>query len=255
MKKHLLFLFAALLPLLASAKVEIEGIWYNLNAEAKTAEVTWPDGTEYSGDVTIPSIITYGGVEYRVTEIGYSAFFLCTSLTSVTLPESVMSIGECAFDNCDNLTTITIPENMQLTNIGDYSFRNCFALIAITIPKSVVDIGESAFESCSSLTSITFHENSKLNSIGNEAFISCKNLTSITIPKSVTSIGRYAFSHCSSLTSIIVDESNMVYDSRNNCNAIIEKSSNALIQGCSATIIPEDVTSIASCALSPSLKA
>ena len=107
---------------------------------------------------------------------------------------------------------------------------------------SVTSIGYSAFGSCISLTSVTIPEG--VTSIGNEAFAVCISLTSVTIPEGVTSIGNYAFQSCSGLTSIVVDDNNPVYDSRNNCNAIIETASNALIQGCSSTIIPESVTSI-----------
>ena len=87
MKKHLLLLFAALLPMLASAqtKVEIDGIWYNLNAETREAEVTFKGDRynsydEYSGSITIPATVTYGGVAYSVTSIGNYAFDLCQNL-------------------------------------------------------------------------------------------------------------------------------------------------------------------------------
>ena len=84
MKKHLLFIFAALLPLVASAeKVEIDGIWYNLITEAKTAEVTSSGGTQYSGSITIPATVTYDGGAYSVTSIGDGAFWDCSSLTAV----------------------------------------------------------------------------------------------------------------------------------------------------------------------------
>ena len=103
MKKHLLLLFAALLPLQASAQaVEIDGIWYNLNAETSEAEVA--SGTKYSGDITIPTIVTYDGVAYSVTSIGKGAFSRCTSLTAINIPEGVKSIGRRAFDGCSSLT-------------------------------------------------------------------------------------------------------------------------------------------------------
>ena len=100
MKKHLLFVFATLLPLLASAeKVEIEGIWYDL-ASNKTAEVTGSDDAEYSGSITIPATVTYDGVEYNVTSIGSSAFEDCGGLTSITIPERVTEIRNNAFAYC-----------------------------------------------------------------------------------------------------------------------------------------------------------
>ena len=112
MKKHLLILFAALLPLVASAqtKVEIDGIWYNLIAEAKTAEVTFESYGEYSGSITIPATVTYDGVAYSVTSIGEGAFRECFGLHSITISESVTNIGREAFYGCCFLTSITIPK-------------------------------------------------------------------------------------------------------------------------------------------------
>ena len=123
MKKHLLFLFAALLPLLASAqtKVEIEGIWYNLDADAKQAEVTYQGDSyesyddKYSGSIILPATVTYEGVDFSVTSIGNAAFYECFALTAITIPESVTSIGESAFFECVALTAITLPEGV--TNI------------------------------------------------------------------------------------------------------------------------------------------
>jgi hypothetical protein len=106
----------------------------------------------------------------------------------------------------------------------------------------VTSIGELAFYECSTLTSITIP--SGVTSIGDRAFKDCKSLTSITIPSSVTCIGEWAFAHCDSLTQIQVVPDNPVYDSRDNCNAIIETKSNTLIAGCASTIIPSSVTSI-----------
>ena len=135
-----------------------------------------------------------------------------------------------------------------LTSIGQDAFRNCSGLTSITIPNSVTSIGSYAFLYCSGLTSITIPNS--VTSIGSSAFSECSGLTSITIPDGVTSIGSSAFSGCRSLTSITVENENTAYDSRDNCNAIIKKATNTLIQGCQNTIIPNSVTSIGSSAFS-----
>jgi hypothetical protein len=130
----------------------------------------------------------------------------------------------------------------QVTIIGESSFVNCHGLTSVVIPSSVTSIEYLAFSDCSDLTSIDIPFS--VTSIGNRAFSWCSGLTSVTIPNSVTSIGAGAFAGCSSLTSIVVESDNSVYDSRNNCNAIIETASNTLIAGCSNTNIPSSVTNI-----------
>ena len=138
-----------------------------------------------------------------VTTIGDRAFYDCTSLTSVTIPDSVTTIGNLAFYDCTSLTSITIPDSV--TTIGYTAFSNCTSLTSVTIPDSVTTIGESAFSSCTSLTSITIPDS--VTTIGSSAFSSCTSLTSITIPDSVTAIGDRAFYDCSSLTSVTIPDS------------------------------------------------
>ena len=172
---------------------------------------------KYKGDIVIPSQTAIDGKVYNVTKVGNKAFYDCTGLTSVTIPNSVTSIGNYAFYYCSVLTSITIPNSV--TSIGNYAFCGCYGLTGVTIPNSVTSIGERVFSGCS-------------------------GLTSVTIPNSVTSIGGFAFYYCSGLTSIVVESGNTVYDSRNNCNAIIETSTNTLITGCKNTVIPNTVTGI-----------
>ena len=145
--------------------------------------------------------------------------------------------------------SVTIPENVtyngttySVTSIGYSAFADCSGLTSVTIPNSVTSIGNNAFYGCSALTSITIPNS--VTSIGDGAFAGCSNLTSVTIGNSVTSIGDYAFSGCSGLTSIVVEEGNSIYDSRENCNAIIETNSNTLVAGCKNTTIPNSITSI-----------
>ena len=130
----------------------------------------------------------------------------------------------------------------QVTSIGYCAFLYCFGLTTVVIPNSVTSIGKESFNGCSGLTSVEIP--SSVTSIGGMAFSNCIGLTSIEIPSSVASIGNSAFDGCSGLTSIVVESGNVVYDSRNNCNAIIEKASNTLIAGCKNTKIPSSVTSI-----------
>lgn len=185
-----------------------------------------------------------------VKSIGGYAFYGCKSLTSIHIPESVISIGNNSFLNCDNLTKISVdPMNKKYDSRDDCnavieSNRNNLLIgcSSTIIPESVTSIGNGAFESCDNLTGIRIPES--VTSIGDRAFESCDNLTSIRIPKSVTSIGYSAFENCYNLTSISVDPLNTTYDSRGNCNAVIESDTDILLFGCSTTTIPESISSI-----------
>ena len=177
--------------------------------------------------------------EDNVTTIDDSAFFQCDGLTSIKIPKGVTAIGNRAFSGCTILTDVNIPRGV--TSIGLQAFGFCTNLTNIVIPNSVTSIGVNAFIGCSNLTSINIP--SSVTTIGNGAFSGC-NFTSINIPSSVTSIGTGVFTGCNSLENITVSRNNTVYDSRNNCNAIIETVSNTLINGCNNTIIPDSITTI-----------
>ncbi len=181
-----------------------------------------------------------------VTDIGMYAFDSCLSLTSVVIPNSVTSIGGGAFARCSGLTSVVIPNSV--TSIGSSTFEGCSGLTSVEIPNSVTSIGDWAFYGCSGLTSVEIPNS--VTSIGSAAFSWCSGFTSVVIPNSVTSIGDGALAGCSGLLSIVVDDENSYYDSREGCNAIIEKLSNTLILGCQSTIIPNSVTSIGSSAFS-----
>lgn len=180
-------------------------------------------------------VLTFDGNVTHIPDIA----FLGKSLTSISLPESVTAIGQSAFAS-NNLTSINIPQGV--TTIEQNTFNNCKNLTSIVFPNNLVSIGDGAFGGCSSITSIVFPEN--LASLGKGAFDGCKGLTSVTIPQSVVNIGPYPFGDNPNLESIVVDASNPVYDSRENCNAIIETYNNVLIQACKNTVIPDSVVSI-----------
>lgn len=255
-----------------------------------------------------------------VKTIGNNAFYSCSGLTSAVIYDGVISLGNFVFAYCSNLSSITIPNSVE--SIGSYAFQNtpwlnsqsegivyvgkvaymykgympsntsvvlkegtttlqsntferCSGLTSITIPSSLTNIGSNAFKDCTGLATIIVdgansrydsRENcnaiietsnnsliagckntvipNSVTSIGNNAFYNCSGLTSLTIPGGVTSIGSGAFNNCNGLVSIVVEAGNSKYDSRENCNAIIESSTNSLLVGCKNTVIPNSVTSI-----------
>lgn len=196
-----------------------------------------------------------------VTIINQSAFENCTNLTGVSLGNSVSSIGSYAFRNCKKLKSILIPNSVNdlgtgvfwdcselesvelpdaLGSINSFIFYECANLKSVNMPGSVTGIGACSFYGCSSLKSITFPNT--LKGLSNQAFAGCASLKSIFIPSSVTGIySGTVFAGCKSLESIVVDENNAYYDSRNNCNAIIETRTHKLMTGCKNTIIPDTV--------------
>jgi len=160
-----------------------------------------------------------------------SALDECSNLTSVTIPDGVISIGKYAFDDCFGLTGITIPDSV--TGIGEYAFYGS-GLTIVTIPDSVESIDSNAFKNCSKLTSVTFRNS--VTSIGGSVFYGCSKLTSVTLPDKLTSIEEYTFEDCSSLKKITIPDSvtkigdNAFY----NCSSL------------TSVIIPGSVTSIGS---------
>lgn len=152
----------------------------------------------------------------------------------------LISVSTYDFYSCKKLRSIVLPS--QITSIGTSAFFGCVNLQEIVIPDAVKTISDYAFNGCSRLRSVTFPEG--LTTIGENAFSSCNSLQGIAIPSTVKSIALSAFWSCSSLTSITVDPANTVYDSREDCNAIIKTSTNTLQLGTVTTVIPETVTTI-----------
>lgn len=202
MKKQLLLLVMILLPMVVSAyDIKIDGIYYNLIQKANIVEVTSGDNL-YLGDVIIPDHIKYNEVDYPVASIGKEAFYYCTDLTSVFIPNSITTIGVQAFDHCTSLSSLNLP--ISLTSIGSGAFNACVGLNSIEIPNSVTAIGYSAFNACKGLTSVVLPNS--ISSIEDYTFCGCSNLCSIDIPSSVTSLGQKAFQGCASLTSITIPD-------------------------------------------------
>ncbi len=204
-----------------------------------TVEIYYNKSTSIRGAIEIPSQVSNGGITYTVTEIGNSAFYNCSGLTSVTIPDSVTSIGTSAFSGCSGLTRITIGNSV--TSIGSSAFSGCRALteinfnatnmnnlsygnrvfsyagqngtgITVNIGANVTRIPAYLFYPYSSsyvpnIVTVNFADNSQCESIGNYAFGYCDGFTEITIPASVTSIGSSAFYNCSGLTEITIPES------------------------------------------------
>ena len=175
-----------------------------------------------------------------VSTIKTSTFAGCTGLTSIKIPRSVTIIEADAFGNCTGLNSVDMSSGVRSIKRG--AFRNCSGLISIILPYGLTSLEKDVFSRCSGLTSIVLPNS--VTSIGAAAFLGCTGLTSISIPRNVRTIGGSAFGACSNLASIRVDPQNAVYDSRSNCNAIIETSMNCMILGCQNTKIPNGVLSI-----------
>jgi hypothetical protein len=208
-------------------RIPIGNLYYNLDATNHTAAVTYMSKNDATGKynegwnistASIPSYITFNGINYSVTAIGSFAFDNCTKLTSVTIPISVTSIGLSAFSGCTSLTNVNISDSV--TSIGNGAFYNCSSLTCINLPNSITNIKYQAFYGCASLSSIVIPDNvteleasifyncssltsanipNGITSIPSKTFYNCRNLTNITIPNSVTSIGESAFYGCSNL--------------------------------------------------------
>ena len=209
MKKLLLLKLLALVACLSSAlsataySFKSGGIYYNITSSTnKTVEVTYSGNSsstpDYTGALTIPSTVTYGGVTFTVTAIGEEAFanyesaYQMSQITSISLPNTIISIGNSAFQR-NGITAITLPSSLQ--TIGEYAFYRCISLKSISIPNSVTSLGTGAFSNCWGLQTINL--GSGITSIPAYCFNACDEaLTSVTIPNQVYEIGDYAFYNC-----------------------------------------------------------
>ena len=207
----------------------VNGIYYNKTG-SNTAQVTFKDENydSYSGSVSIPSSVSYGGTSYSVTAIGQQAFRGTSStshLTAVTIPNSVKTINDLAFWMQYNLGNVTIPSSV--TTIGNYAFCWCSNMTSVTIPNSVTSLGGSAFAQCKKLTSVTI--GTGLTKLEDETFYLCEKLTSITVPNNIKTIGNNVFQNCNTLKTVVLGTGITSIGKQvfNNCSALTALTSNA----------------------------
>ena len=210
-------------------------------------------GRDYWGDVTEGNLsvldlseakIVKGGDYYYNNNnsytsndnIGRYAFYGCSRLTSLNLPDGITSIGGGAFDGCSGLTSLNLPDG--ITEIGDDAFCGCSGLTSLNLPASITEIGNEAFWGCSGLTSLNLPAG--ITKIGYRAFCGCSGLTSLNLPAGITTIGDFTFDDCSGLTSL-------------NLPATITKIGQNAFHGCmglTSLTLPTNITTIGSGAFS-----
>ena len=193
--KTKLFLIIGILHFCFLSAFTVNGVNFNITS-GSSVEVA---STQcYVGALVLPSTVVDNGITYNVTSVGFSAFSGCATLTSVVIPNSVVTIQSNAFSDCLALTSVTLPNSLTL--IQNAAFRNCSSLTSIILPNSITVIQNATFYGCSSLSSVTIPNS--ITSINGSAFEGCTSLASISIPNSVTNISFYGFRNCTSLTSI-----------------------------------------------------
>lgn len=218
MKRHILTLILILIPLMVNAyDSEIDGIFYDLNAEDKTASVTYGNRS-YSGDVVIPNSIEIDGIQYTVTTLSERSFAYC-GINSITIPSSLNTIDRLAFINCSYINNVIIDDLGAWCNLhfGDYiawSSNNIVTyhlylgeneITDLVIPGDIKEIGNSAFKQCISIKKVTLSEG--VERIMNAAFYGCAELESITLPNSLKTINSLSFQNCTKLKEIFINSS------------------------------------------------
>ena len=242
MKKILVFAVVTLfsISVFAQPVFDYNGIYYKPTSSTTVSVIANPNGTKYSGDITIPYTVKQGTIDFTVTSIADNAFYKCTELTSIDLPTSISVIGLGSFCDCKELESVDIS---NVTTIDGYAFYRCVSLKSINIPNvitigevafyccafdtidlpKVETIGESAFHSCGNLRSINMP---KVKTLEGGAFRAC-NFTSLNLPATLDSIGKYALSN-SGLKYITIDEANENFAVKD--NVLYDKDFTKLIQ-------------------------
>ncbi len=244
---------------------EVDGIYYNiLDETAKTVQVSFSGSSysevasEYSGEVTIPSSVSYNDATYSVTTIGESAFRGCSGLTSVTIPNSVNSIGEEAFYRCSGLTGVNITDlsawckidfnksNSNPLRYAQHLKLNGTEITNLVIPNDITKIKDYTFYDCDGLISVTI--SNSVTYIGESAFYDCDGLISVTIPNTVTSIEYEAFYGCDGLTEVNITDLSAwcKIDFNENTSNPLSCANHLKLNGTEIAnlVIPDDITEI-----------
>jgi hypothetical protein len=200
---------AAIFTDIADLETYLSGLPDNTAAAAYTVKLNVNNlGGEANTSGSIGNLLSENNTKFvsldlsgsTLNSIEDSAFQSCTNLTSVNIPNNVISIGDNAFNGCTGLASVTLPVNAGFTSIGASAFNRCTSLTSINIPNTVTSIGIAAFQSCAGLTSLSIP--SSITSIKGSVFNRCTGLTSVTIPSSVKSIGDWSFGNNTNLTSV-----------------------------------------------------
>ena len=276
MKKTLAFFLLIFNTLSAWAATTFKSgdLYYKIvsDSEPYAVEVTYQTqvpNNNYSGltEVEIPTTVKYNKTTYEVIGISWYAFHECADLRSVLIPNSIQTIHFQAFEGCSSLNSIIIPNSVTriygdaFTGSGIYNDPSNWHNHALYIgdwlictnPDSISGIynikpgtrciADEAFIYCEALKSVNIPNSIEI--IGMLSFGICDSLETLVIPSSVKHIEIGAAESCPSLNRIVVESGNTYYDSRDNCNAIIETATNTLLSGCNTTVIPQSITHIA----------
>ena len=239
MRKQLIFLFGLVLSL----SVEAANISFaDSHVKAVCVEQWDTDGDGELSEEEAAMVTDLGHVFVQDTDIkSFDELRFFTSLTSISSSD---------FKGCNNMVSIQLPP--QLKSIGKSAFTSCSRLTAIVIPEGVKTIGDFAFNGCIRLASLNLPEG--LTSIGEYSFNDCSALMSLAIPSTLTTIPTNAFMGCSSITSLTVAAGNTVFDSREDCNALIRTSTNTMVLGTTNSTFPSSVVAIGDQAFSGNSK-